>query len=507
MFALLIAPSSSFATPPLVQHGPRLTGGGEVGEGFFGNSAALSGNGAYAVITGQADEPEPESGSGAAWFYARSKGEWTQQGSKLKGTGVAEDAQFGRSAAISANGTEAVVGGFDGVGGSGAVWTFTRSGSSWTQLGEKLVASEPFKGEGEGGIGNFGNNVALSADGKTLLVGATLGHRLKKTEPFEVFDAALVYKRSGSSWVQQGPRLIGSGELADGDEGFRVALSGDGDTALLGDFAANEEAGAAWVFARSGETWSQVGGELTGEETIGSGHFGSSVALSNDGSTALIGGNGDDVFAGAAWVFTRAGEAYEEQGPKLTGGEELESEEGLGGSFGSAVSLSKDGNTALIGGSGDHENKGAAWVFTRSGSTWAQQGSKFGPRHEHGNSQFGTAVSLSEDAKIALITGPHDSEVAGSAWIFVTPTPIVTSVSPSEGPRMGGTTVTITGHRLGEATAVDFGTTAASSFTVVSPTEITTVSPPGAAGTVDVTVTTPNGTSAVSAKDHFTYGP
>lgn len=505
VLTLLIWPSFSLASPPLVQQGPRLTGGGEVGEGFFGNSTALSGNGAFALVTGLADEPLAESGSGAAWFYARSKGEWTQLGSKLKGTGATAGAQFGRSAAISANGTEAVVSGFDGK--SGAVWTFTRSGSSWTQTGEKLVPSEPFEGEGEGGTSSSGNSVALSGDGKTLLVGALFGHRLKKTEPFETFDAALVYKRSGSSWVQQGPRLIGSGELADGDEGFAVALSRDGDTALLGDFAANEEAGAAWVFARSGETWSQVGGELTGEETIGSAHFGSSVALSGDGATALIGGNGDDLFAGAAWVFTRSGEAYAEQGPKLTGGEELESEEGFGGSFGSAVSLSKNGNTALIGGSGDHENKGAAWVFARTGSTWAQQGSKFGPRHEHGNGQFGYAVSLSEDAGTALIGGPHDSELAGSAWVFVTPVPRVTSVSPSEGPTTGGTTVTITGRRLAEATAVDFGAAAASSFTVVSPTEVTAVSPPHAAGTVDVTVTTPSGTSAVTAKDHFTYGP
>ena len=93
------------------------------------------------------------------------------------------------------------------------------------------------------------------------------------------------------------------------------------------------------------------------------------VSLSADGNTALVGGWKDDSTKGAAWVFTRSGGVWSQQGPKLTGG----GESGEAG-FGTSVALSADGNTALIGGPGDNGRQGAAWVFTRSGSTWTQQG-------------------------------------------------------------------------------------------------------------------------------------
>jgi hypothetical protein len=88
-----------------------------------------------------------------------------------------------------------------------------------------------------------------------------------------------------------------------------VALSSDGNTALIGGTQDNEDSntgfapGAAWVFTRSGSTWSQQGGKLTGGGETGGGFFGSSVALSSDGNTALIGGSADDRNVGAAWEF------------------------------------------------------------------------------------------------------------------------------------------------------------------------------------------------------------
>jgi phospholipase C len=84
-------------------------------------------------------------------------------------------------------------------------------------------------------------------------------------------------------------------------------------------------------------------------------------------------------------------------------------------------------------------------------------------------------------------------------------TPVVTAISPTAGPLMGGTTVTVTGSGFTDATAVDFGVTAAAGFSVDSDTQITATSPAVAAGTVDVTVTGPDGTSATSAADQFTY--
>ena len=130
-------------------------------------------------------------------------------------------------------------------------------------------------------------------------------------------------------------------------------------------------AGAAWVFRRSGGTWTQEGPKLTPSGAVGQSQFGWSVALSWDGSTAVIGAPADDGFAGAAYVFARSGSTWTQLGSKLT----ATGESGQG-SFGESVALSGDGATALIGANGDHGSVGAAWVFARSGRTWTQQGLK-----------------------------------------------------------------------------------------------------------------------------------
>jgi hypothetical protein len=104
-----------------------------------------------------------------------------------------------------------------------------------------------------------------------------------------------------------------------------------------------------------------------------------------------------------------------------------------------------------------------------------------------------------------LVVEPPVVYGAIQSFTTVGPPPTVTHVEPASAPAVGGTHVTITGTHLNGATSVKFGSSAASSFTATE-TSITTFSPPGT-GTVDVSVTTPNGTSATSEADRFTYGP
>jgi IPT/TIG domain len=85
--------------------------------------------------------------------------------------------------------------------------------------------------------------------------------------------------------------------------------------------------------------------------------------------------------------------------------------------------------------------------------------------------------------------------------------PTVTKIAPKKGPDAGGTSVTVKGANLTGATTVYFGSVSAASFTVTSAKSLVAVSPAQSAGTVDVTVSTPNGTSAVSSKDHFEITP
>jgi FG-GAP repeat len=164
-------------------------------------------------------------------------------------------------------------------------------------------------------------------------------------------------------------------------------VSADGQTAVIGAPSDNGNIGAAWVFARSGDTCTQRGTKLTAPNDNDEGNFGASVAVSADGRTAVIGGPFDNNFAGAACVFTRSGSTWTPQGAKLTPADERGS-----GDFGKSVSLSADGSTALIGGDYDNSHAGAAWVFTRSGSTWSQQGAKLTPADESGDGLFGGSV-------------------------------------------------------------------------------------------------------------------
>jgi len=220
-------------------------------------------------------------------------------------------------------------------------------------------------------------------------------------------DAHARYPLRIDPFFQQGAKLTGTETGAKTQFGLNVALSGDGNTALIGGPGDKGEVGAAWVFTRSGSTWGQQGAKLTGSGESGKGLFGYAVALSSDGNTALIGGGSDNVEVGAAWVFTRTGTAWAQQGAMLTGAEETG-----GGEFGEGVALSADGKTALIGGGTDNAEAGAAWVFTSTESVWAQQGPKLTGAGEVGKGHFGFRVALSETGDTALIAASRGGYAA-----------------------------------------------------------------------------------------------
>jgi hypothetical protein len=231
------------------------------------------------------------SGTGAAWVYTRSNGAWTQQGTKLVGTGAVGAAEQGTSVALSADGNTAIVGGNNDNSGAGAAWVFIRSGGVWTQQGSKLV--------GTGAVGGAfqGWSAGLSADGNTAIVGGFTDN--------SIAGAAWVFTRSAGVWTQQGAKLVGTGAVGAAEQGRSVALSTDGNTAIVGGPSdGNSSGGAAWVFTRSVGVWTQQGTKLVGTGAVGAALQGFSVALSANGSTAIVGGIGDNSNVGAAWVFT-----------------------------------------------------------------------------------------------------------------------------------------------------------------------------------------------------------
>jgi hypothetical protein len=225
-------------------------------------------------------------------------------------------------------------------------------------------------------------------------------------------------KKSG----QQGPKLTGSGAVGSlVNQGYSVAVSADGGTVAMGGPGDNNNTGALWVFTQGGGVWTQQGSKLLGSGPVGDSSLGASVALSADGNTAIVGGQTDSGDIGAAWVFTRSGGVWSQQGPKLIGAGYIDDYPLQG----SSVSLSADGNTAIVGGPGDNGGIGAAWVFTRSGGVWTQQGAKLVGTGAVGPfSGQGKSVSLSADGNTAVMGGPTDNRnsrtgtAIGATWVF-----------------------------------------------------------------------------------------
>ena len=262
-----------------------------------------------------------------------------------------------------------------------------------------------------------------------------------------------------AQYVQQGPKLIGTNGSTDALQGYSVALSADGNTALVGGPYDNNQAGAVWVYIRSGGVWSQQGAKLTVTDNISNARFGYSVAISADGNTALIGGPSDNtMFGGAAWVFTRSGGVWSEQA-KLTAND-------LGRYFGvtvlqgASVALSADGNTAVVGApqdaslTGGGGMTGVAVVFIRSAGVWGEQqriaGSVSGMIAAAAQ---GTSVALSADGNTAAVGAPgyNNGDPSDGAVFIITRS---NGVWSQQGGALIGTGATSGGSHQGQSVAL-----------------------------------------------------
>jgi hypothetical protein len=274
----------------------KLTAADGAAGAEFGYSVALSGD---TAVIGAARDDDKGDDSGSVYVFTRSGTDWSQQ-AKLTAADGAKGDVFGISVALS--GDTVVVGadldddkGED----SGAAYVFTRSKGTWSQQA-KLTATD-----GEA-VDIFGVRVALSGD--TALIAAR-----RDDDDVKGADSgsAYVFIRSGTSWIQQAKLTAEDAEAGD-MFGYNVALSAD--TAVITaamDDDKGDGSGAAYVFTRSGAGWNQQA-KLTAPDGAADDVFGWSVALSSN--TALIGAP-TSIFmlpggSGSAYVFERSGSSW-----------------------------------------------------------------------------------------------------------------------------------------------------------------------------------------------------
>ena len=413
------------------------------GKNDFFDAVAISGD---TVIVGAPFEDSKTTGvdgkqnddslfnSGAAYIFTRSGGKWTQQ-AYLKASDASKKAQFGLSVAVS--GDTAVVGAFGAGSQAGAAYVFTRVGTKWTQQAI-LKASNTAAGS------LFGYSVAVS--GETVVVGAfgdpsnATGVGGSQTDKTMVqAGAAYVFTRTGTTWVQQA--YLKASNTDRGDL-FGISVAVLGDTVIVG--AAGEDsggggkqadnkadqAGAAYVFSRTGTAWKQQA--YLKASNAGSGDmFGRSVAMSPDtvviganqessNSNAINGNQADNsaAQAGAAYVFARTNKTWKQQAYLKAGNSRA------GDQFG--VSVAAAGNIVVVGAYGESSNAngvggdsadksaamaGAAYVFLRSGTTWKRQTYLKASKSEAGD-LFGYAVAAAGDSVIVSASG-EDSNATG----------------------------------------------------------------------------------------------
>lgn len=314
-------------------------------------------------------------------------------------------------------------------------------------------------GSNPGGAGDqFGYSIALSGDGNTLAVGAPYessnatgingaqGNNLSSES-----GAVYVFVRSAGVWVQQAYVKASNNGMSD-KFGHSVTLSGDGNVMAVGAFAEDSgvvgnqndnsvtNAGAAYVFTRTGAAWSQQAylkaSNVQAQDSVTT--FGWSVSLSSDGATLAVGapnedsnatgvnGNQDNELAeasGAAYVFTQSGGTWTQQAYIKASNTQNNDQ------FGGVVRLSGDGNTLAVGAAGEDSNatsidgdqtsnaasgSGAVYVYVRSGATWSQQ-AYIKATNTRTNDNFGTALAISADGNTLAVGA--ESEGSGATGI------------------------------------------------------------------------------------------
>ena len=364
----------------------------------FGDSVDLSADANYAIVAGIVHLRR------YIYIFVRSGSSWREQQMLNVSQRARDRIDSHNTVALSAEGQYAIVGSLENRQFKyGFAAIFVRSGSTWSEqqlLNDTISTSD-----------SCGYSVSISGDGTYALLGCPHGGS---------GGTALMFSRSGSTWQLQQKLSPSVGS----NFGYSVALSTDGQYAMIRTLVKNTASGTgmAYIFVRSGSSWSEQQ-LLIGSCRSEYSRCGTSIAISSDGSYALIGASDDDhdddqrfFGKGSAFVFKRSGSSWSEQ-QKLTA-----SDGGFLQRFGKSVSLSADGDRALIGATGSEglvERSGSAYVFVRSGESWSEEQELVGS-DSLSSDFFGESASLSGDGTYSIVgahqlNNPHKN---GTAYIF-----------------------------------------------------------------------------------------
>ncbi|MDZ4689514.1 MAG: cadherin domain-containing protein [Planctomycetaceae bacterium] len=397
----------------------------------FGTSVAISGN---LIVVGAEYAEVNGDDQGAAYIYRQIDGRWYLQYGLYGGDLDGYD-NLGHAVAIS--GSTVVVGAPGD--GNGTAFVYTDTGSGWA-LQATLTPSD-----GSGSSDAFGQSLSISGD--TIVVGSD------DDGNDQTSGAAYVYSRMGNTWLEQAKLVADTSQSV----GFGDTVAVSSDTIVVGakyqDYGSENDAGAAYVFSRSGTQWQQVA-KLLSDEPDAYDHFGSSVAISGD--ALVIGADQTGVsgqsYVGAAYVFTLSnGEWRQHRKILATGG-------GLFDYFGRSVAIS--GNTIVVGmdefDTASNSDQGAAyiqnWTIDDASVTMNVTGANNPPTNI---GLSATAVAENQPAGTVVGNFSTTDPDAGDSFTYT----LVTGTGSAD-----NGSFTIAGNQLKTASSFDFE--AKSSYTI-----------------------------------------
>ena len=307
------------------------------------------------------------------------------QDSKINSTNVGVYDYFGSSVGISginSNTYKVIVGAYNNLT-QGNVYVF--SSTNWS-AGTSLISSNIEVGD------NFGYSVDVSENDSRYIVGAPRKDNNK--------GRVYIYDTSYSQTEIFAPDS--------GNFGFSVALNGDGTKAIVGaPYNGSNISGNVYTYSYSSSNWSSPT-HLYPSSPSDSAFFGYSVHISSNGSKTIVGEPYENAENhGAAYIFNSSGNQEAKLSPSDTY---------IDGNFGYSVNIDSDGNTAVIGSIGS-DNKGAAYVFTYSGTSWTQEAKLVSSDITTGD-KFGYSVCISNDGNTVLVSTPFKSS-RGAVYVFI----------------------------------------------------------------------------------------
>lgn len=374
----------------------KLTASTAAGNDRFGTSVGVN---ATTAVVGAPFSSQLGQFAGTAYVYTFDGVGWSEQ-AKLTATDTAIGDRNGWS--VDVEGDTIVTGSYaNDAGGldSGAAYIFSRSGATWSQQA-KFVPADAAAGDG------IGYSVAI--DGDTAVVAS-----VSDDDAGSNSGSAYVFVRSGGVWSQQAKLVAGDADVGDN---FGTWIDVDGDTVIVGAAGDNDGAivntGSAYVFTRSATTWSQQA-KLVAADAAAGDQFGYGVTI--DGDIVAVGAPFDDdagADSGAAYVFTRSGGTWSQEA-KLTAADAASPDR-----FGSSVAT--NGSVVVIGAPRDGvsgSQSGSAYVFSRSGTSWSET-TKLIPADNATGDQFGISVAISGDVIVGAHNDDDAGNNSGSAYVF-----------------------------------------------------------------------------------------